>query len=95
MLILIYRYYLKGFIMMDKYKLSIKNKKTLKLVNITLNISFIICSIGLILLYLFNTYCRFIFYKSGIIVFRTGILAGVFSIIYGIFFDNYLEYNYK
>ena len=75
---------------MDKYNLSLKNKKTKILVKITLNISFIICILGLILLYLFNTYYKIILYKSGIIVFRSGLLAGVFAIICGIFFDNYL-----
>lgn len=81
--------------MMDKFNLSIKNKKTIKLVKIHLCISFIICIIGLLLIYFFNTYLKFIFLKSGIIIFRMGLLSGVFSIICGIFFDNYLEYNYK
>ena len=80
---------------MDKYNLSLKNKKTKILVNITLNISFIICFIGILLLYYFNTYYILVMYKSGIIVFRSGLLIGVFAIIYGIFFDNYLKFNYK
>ena len=78
---------------MDKFKISIKNKKTIKLVKLTLSISYIVCIIGLILLYLFNTYYRFILYKSGIIFFRTGLLMGVFTIICGVFFENYLEFK--
>ena len=76
---------------MDNFKISIKNKKTLKLVNTMLYISFFICIIGILNLYIFNTYYISIdLYKSGIIIFRTGLLAGVFSIMYGIFFENYL-----
>lgn len=76
---------------MDIFKLTIKNKKTIMLVNLFLYISFFICIIGILNLYIFNTYYISInLYKSGIIIFRTGLLAGVFSIMYGIFFENYL-----
>ena len=72
--------------------LVLKNKKVKKLVNIHLLISFIISSIGSFILWIFNTY--FISYyliDAGIIIFRTGLLLGVFSIMYGIFFEKYLK----
>ena len=72
--------------------LILKNKKVKKLVNIHLLISFIISSIGTIMLWIFNTYFISIYLlEASIIVFRTGLLLGVFSIIYGIFFEKYLK----
>ena len=72
--------------------LILKNKKVKKLVNIHLLISFIISNIGTILLWIFNTYFISIYLlETSIIIFRTGILMGVFSIIYGIFFEKYLK----
>lgn len=72
--------------------LILKNKKVKKLVNIHLLISFIISSIGTIMLWIFNTYFISIYLlEASIIVFRTGILMGVFSIMYGIFFEKYLK----
>ena len=77
---------------MNNLNISIKSKKVKKLVNINLLISFIISAFGLILLWIYNTYyiSRYLFGAS-IIVFRMGLLMGVFSIIYGIFFENYLN----
>ena len=72
--------------------LILKNKKVKKLVNIHLLISFIISSIGTIMLWIFNTYFISIYLlEASIIIFRTGILMGVFSIMYGIFFEKYLK----
>ena len=72
--------------------LILKNKKVKKLVNIHLLISFIISSAGIVMLWIFNTYPISIYLlKSSIIVFRTGMLMGVFSIMYGIFFEKYLK----
>ena len=70
----------------------LKNKKVKKLVNIHLLISFIISSIGTFMLWTFYTYFISIYLlKASIIVFQTGITLGVFSIIYGIFFEKYLN----
>lgn len=70
----------------------LKNKKVKKLVNIHLLISFIISGLGTILLWIFNTYFISIYLlEASIIIFRSGILMGVFSIMYGIFFEKYLK----
>lgn len=70
----------------------LKNKKVKKLVNIHLLISFIISNLGTIMLWIFDTYFISIYLlEASIIVFRTGLLMGVFSIIYGIFFEKYLK----
>ena len=72
--------------------LILKNKKVKKLVNIHLLISFIISGLGTIMLWIFNTYFISIYLlEASIIIFRTGILMGVFSIMYGIFFEKYLQ----
>lgn len=72
--------------------LILKNKKVKRLVDIHLLISFIISSIGIILLWVFNTYFISIYLLDiSIIVFRTGLLLGVFAIIYGLFFEKYLN----
>ena len=72
--------------------LILKNKKVKKLVNIHLLISFIISSIGSIGRWIFNTYfISFYLLDASIIIFRTGLMLGVFSIIYGIFFEKYLN----
>ena len=77
---------------MINLNISLKSKKVKKLVHINLLISFIISAIGLITLWVYNTYyiSRYLF-EAGIIIYRTGLLMGVFSIIYGIFFENYLR----
>ena len=72
--------------------LILKNKKVKKLVNIHLIISYIVSFIGIFLLWIFNTYfISFYLLDIGIIVFRTGLFIGVFAIIYGIFFEKYLN----
>ena len=74
----------------EKYHLTITDKKAKKLISIFLHISFFICLIGIITLYIYNSYFTDIaLYKSSIIIFRTGILIAIFSVICGIFFSNY------
>ena len=74
---------------MDKYNLTINSNKAKKLVKIFLYISFFISLIGILTLFIYNSYYISIdLYKASIIIFRTGLLIGVFSIIYGIFFSN-------
>ena len=77
---------------MINLNISLKSKKVKRLVHINLLISFIISAVGLITLWIYNTYyiSRYLF-EAGIIIYRTGLLMGVFSIIYGIFFENYLR----
>ncbi len=76
---------------MDSFKLTIKNKKIIKLVNINLFISFIICLIGIISLWTYNKfYISMYLFRISIIIFRTGLFLGTSSIIYAIFFENYL-----
>lgn len=77
---------------MNNLNIDIKGKKTKKLVNINLFISFIVALLGLLLLSFHYTYYISIYlYKSSLIIFRTGLLIGVFSIICGIFFEKYLN----
>lgn len=72
--------------------LTLKNKKVKKLVNIHLLISFIVSFLGIIMLWLYNTYFISIYLLNiSIIVFRTGLFIGISSIIYGIFFEKYLN----
>ena len=72
--------------------LILKNKKVKKLVNIHLLIGLFISILGIILLWLFNTYYISIYlFKSSIVIFRTGLFIAVFSVIYGIFFEKYLN----
>ena len=79
---------------MDKLGITIKSKKIKKLVNINLLISFIISISGIITLYIHNTYfISFYLLDASIIIFRTGLLYGIFSIIFGIFFANYLNFE--
>lgn len=77
---------------MNNLNIKIKNKKIKRLVNINLLISFIICFLGIITLWIYNTYYISVYlFESSIIIFRTGLLLGIFAIIYGIFFENYLD----
>ncbi len=77
---------------MNNLNISIKSKKVKRLVNINLLISFIISGIGLTMLWLYNTfYISKYLFEASIIIYRTGLLMGIFSIICGIFFENYLN----
>lgn len=76
---------------MNNLNISLKNKKTKKLVNINLLISFIICICSIILLLIYNKYYISLYLLDiAIVLFRTGLFVSTFSIIFGIFFDNYL-----
>lgn len=78
----------------DNLNISIKSKKVKKLVNFHLLISFLVCILGILILWIYNTYyISILLFKTSIIVFRTGLFIGVTAIIYGIFFENYLKCN--
>lgn len=73
---------------MEKYNITINNKSKY-LINIFNLISMLISLNGIILLYTYNKfYISINLYKASIIIFRTGLLILVFSIIFGIFFSN-------
>lgn len=77
---------------MNSLHISLKNKKTKHLVNINLVVSFIICICSIILLLIYNKYYISIYlFDIAIVLFRTGLFVATFSIIFGIFFDNYLN----
>jgi len=70
----------------------LKNPKVIKLVKIHLLISFITCLSGLITLWIFYKYfISILLLDISIIIFRNGLLIGIFSIICGIFFEKYLN----
>lgn len=63
-------------------------KKAISLINIFEIISFTISLFGIILLYIFSkNFISFDLYKISIIIFRTGILCGISSFCFGIFFN--------
>ena len=73
---------------MVKYNIIINNKAK-NLINFFNIISILISLIGIAFLYTYNTlYISNNLYKASIIIFRTGLLTIVFSIICGIFFSN-------
>ena len=77
---------------MNNLKIDIKNKKSQRLVNINLLISFIVSLLGILTLYIYNTYYISLYlFDIGIIIFRTGLFIGTSSIMYAIFFEKYLE----
>lgn len=77
---------------MNNLKIDIKNKKSQRLVNINLLISFIVSLLGILTLYVYNTYYISLYlFDIGIIIFRTGLFIGTSSIMYAIFFEKYLE----
>lgn len=77
---------------MNNLKIDIKNKKSQRLVNINLLISFIVSLLGILTLYIYNTYyINLYLFDIGIIIFRTGLFIGTSSIMYAIFFEKYLE----
>ena len=77
---------------MKKYNLEINDKKAKKIMKIFLNIAFFICLLGTLMLWIYHThYISIHLFKASIIIFRTGLLTGIFSIICGIFFCNYVN----
>lgn len=72
----------------------IKDKKTLKLLNIFNFISNIICIIGIIIMYIhYKYFISFDLFEAAIIIFRTGLLANVFSIMSAFVINKYKEEN--
>lgn len=59
--------------------------KSIKLINICFVISIIICLFGTLLLSFYNTYYISIdLYKSSLIIFRTGLMIGLFPIAFAL-----------
>ena len=76
----------------NTYNSYAENKKTKHLVNINLIISSIICISSIIVLLIYNKYYISAYlFDIAIVLFRTGLFVATFSIIFGIFFDNYLN----
>ena len=72
----------------------IKDKKVLKLLHIFNFISNIICTIGIIIMYIYYKYLiSFDLFNAAIIIFRTGLLASVFSIMSAFVINKYKEEN--
>ncbi len=64
------------------------DKKSIFLINIFQKISLMISFIGTISLYIFLKYfISFDLFEISIIIFRTGLLCGVFSFCTGVFFN--------
>lgn len=77
---------------MNNFNISIKSKKIKRLVDTNLLISFLVCIIGIAILWIHNTYyISFYLFRASIVIFRTGLFIGVAAIIYGIFFEKYLK----
>jgi len=77
---------------MNKIDFIIKNKKIILLLHIFLTISYFISFIGILMLYIYNKfYISIDLYKASIIVFRTGLIAAIFSVICGFAFNKYLD----
>lgn len=75
---------------LEKYHLLIKDLKAQKLTFYCLHIGYVICLIGILILCCNNDYyISKDFFLASIVIFRTGLLLNVFSIICGIFFSNY------
>ena len=79
---------------MDLSVLSIKDKKIKRLVNTNLLISFIVCIIGIIIMWIYNIYyISFYLLPISIAIFKNGILIGVFSYICGKAFEFILSFG--
>lgn len=60
----------------------IKDKKTLRLLDVTVHFSFVFCLLGILLTILNSTYfISFDVFEISMIIFRTGLFIGVFSFI--------------
>ena len=72
----------------------IKDKKILKLLHIFNCISNIICIIGIIIMYIhYRFFISFDLFDASIIIFRTGLLSSVFSIMSAFVINKYKEEN--
>lgn len=79
---------------MKKLINSIKDKKIKRLVKILLLVSFIIGILGIstIIIY-YKYYISFNILKLGVFIIQAGIVSALFSVMCGLFFDDYLNYN--
>lgn len=79
---------------MKKLIESIKDKKIKRLVKKLLLISFIIATLGIITILIYYKYfISFNILKLGIFIIQAGIVSALFSVMCGVFFDDYLRYN--
>ena len=73
---------------------TIKDKKALKLLHIFNLISIIICTIGIIIMYIhYKYFISFDLFEAAIIIFRTGLLANCFSIMSAFVINKFKEEN--
>lgn len=73
---------------------SIKDKRIKRLVKKLLLISFIIFILGIItILVYYKFFISFNILKLGVFIVQAGIVSSLFSVMCGVFFDDYLNYN--
>lgn len=74
--------------------LIINDQKTLKLLHISINVSFIFCLFGILIMYIhYKYFISFDLFKISTIIFHTGLLISTFSIMSALVINNYKE-NY-
>ena len=72
----------------------IKDKKTIKILNTLIVFSHIICLIGIFVMYIHYKYLiSFDLFKAAIIIFRTGLYSGCFSIMSAFVINKFKEEN--
>ena len=73
---------------------TIKDEKTIKLLNKSFHFSFLFCLLGILLMYIHYFYfISFDLFDISIIIFRSGLLIGVFSIMSALVINKYKEDN--
>lgn len=73
---------------------SIKDKKIKKIVKRLLLISFIIALLGILTIFIYyKFFISFNVLKLGVFIIQAGIVSSLFSVMCGVFFDDYLNYN--
>ena len=73
---------------------TIKDKKTINLLKKSTAFSFVFCLLGILLMYIHYTYfISFDLFDISLIVFQTGLLIGVFSIMSAFIINKYKEDN--
>ncbi len=81
---------------MRKLISSIKDKKIKRLVKKLLLVSFIIGILGIVTILIYYKYfISFNILKLGVFIIQAGIVSALFSVMCGVFFDDYLNYNEK
>lgn len=79
---------------MKKLINSIKDKKIKRLVKRLLLVSFIIGILGIVTILIYYKYfISFNILKLGVFIIQSGIVSALFSVMCGVFFDDYLNYN--